>query len=131
MRKFGKMMKKKGYGARKRRDHFKNKEYVRLCYKCKSLNHVVADCPYNSDNEDNEKKKSKKDKKEKKEKKMTFKKRTRVDPMLSHGIVMPPPMMIQVMMTRHPRRRLYQTLLSTISIHYLILHHASWPRAPR
>ena len=31
VRKFGKMMKKKGYGARKRRDHFKNKEYVRLC----------------------------------------------------------------------------------------------------
>ncbi|XP_066341626.1 protein PXR1-like [Miscanthus floridulus] len=72
--KFGKMMKKKGYGARKRRDHFKNKEYVRLCYKCKSPNHVVADCPYNSDNEDNEKK-NKKEKKEKKEKKMTFKKK--------------------------------------------------------
>ena len=34
VRKFGKMMKKKGYGSRKRRDHFKNKEYVRLCYKC-------------------------------------------------------------------------------------------------
>ena len=69
----GKMKKKKGYGARKRRDHFKNKEYVRLCYKCKSPDHVVADCPYNSDNENNEKKK--KEKKEKKEKKMTFKKK--------------------------------------------------------
>ena len=34
--------------------------------------HVVAECPYNSDNEDNKKKKSKKEKKEKKEKKMTF-----------------------------------------------------------
>ena len=68
-------MKKKGYGARKRIDHFKNKEYVRLCYKCKSPDHVVVDCPYNSDNEDNEKKKSKKEKKEKKEKKMTFKKK--------------------------------------------------------
>ncbi|XP_066375293.1 protein PXR1-like [Miscanthus floridulus] len=75
VRKFGKMMKKKGYGSRKRRDHFKNKEYVRLCYKCKSPDYVVADCPYNSDNEDNEKKKSKKEKKEKKEKKMTFKKK--------------------------------------------------------
>ena len=73
--KFGKMKKKKGYGARKRRDHFKNKEYMRLCYKCKSPDHVVADCPYNSGNEDNEKKKSNKDKKEKKEKKMTFKKK--------------------------------------------------------
>ena len=105
VRKFDKMKKNKGYGASKRRDHFKNKEYVRLCYKCKSLDHFIEDCPYNSDNEDNAKKKNKKEKKEKKEKKMTFKKK-RVDPMLSHGIVMPPPMMIQVMMTRHPRRRL-------------------------
>jgi division protein CdvB (Snf7/Vps24/ESCRT-III family) len=65
--KFGKMMKKKVYDTRKRRDHFKNKEYMRLCYKCKSPNHVVADCPYNSDNEDNEKKNKKE--------KMTFKKK--------------------------------------------------------
>jgi hypothetical protein len=36
VRKFGKMMKKKSYHTRKRRDHSKNKEYVRLCYKCKS-----------------------------------------------------------------------------------------------
>jgi len=41
VRKFGKM-KKKGYHTRKRRDHFKNKEYVRQCYKCKSPNHVIA-----------------------------------------------------------------------------------------
>jgi len=74
VRKFGKMKKKKGYGARKRRDHFKNKEYVRLCYKCKSPDRIVADCSYNSDNEDNEKKKNKKEKR-KKEKKMTFKKK--------------------------------------------------------
>ena len=45
---------------------------VRRCYKCKSKDHVVADCPYNSDNDEDEKKKHKKDKKEKKEKKMTF-----------------------------------------------------------
>ena len=31
VRKMGKFMKKKGYGARKRRDHTKNKEYVRRC----------------------------------------------------------------------------------------------------
>jgi hypothetical protein len=30
--KFNKMMKKKGYDSRKRRDHFKNKEYARLSY---------------------------------------------------------------------------------------------------
>jgi hypothetical protein len=68
--KIGKFMKKKGYGARKKRDH--NKEYVRRCYKCKSPNDIVADCPYNSDNDENEKKKHKK---EKKEKKMTFTKK--------------------------------------------------------
>jgi hypothetical protein len=53
-----------------RGDHMK--EYVRLCYKCKCPDHIVADCPYNSDNEEGEKKKKKK---EKKEKKMTFKKK--------------------------------------------------------
>jgi hypothetical protein len=51
----GKFIKKRGYGARKRRD--KMKTYVRLCYKCKSPDHIVADCPYNSDNEEDEKKK--------------------------------------------------------------------------
>jgi predicted glycoside hydrolase/deacetylase ChbG (UPF0249 family) len=71
--KFGKFMKKKGYGVRKRRDH--NKEYVRRCYKCKSLNHIVAECFYNSDNDEDKKKKHKKEKKEKKEKKMTFPKK--------------------------------------------------------
>jgi len=58
----------KDYHTRKRRDHSKNKEYVRLCYKCKSLNHVVAECPYNSDNDEHEKKNNKK-------KKMVFKKK--------------------------------------------------------
>ena len=49
---------------------------MRRCYKCKSPNHVVVDCPYNSDNdEDEKKKKDKKEKKEKKERKMTFKKK--------------------------------------------------------
>ena len=65
-------MKKKGYGARKRRDNNKSKEYVRRCYNCKIPDHVVADCPYNSDNNEDAKKKHKKDKKEKKMKKITF-----------------------------------------------------------
>jgi len=63
------MKKKKGYHTRKRRYHFKNKEYVRLCYKCKSSDHIVVDCPYNSDNDEHDKK-NKKKKKEKKEKNM-------------------------------------------------------------
>ena len=52
VRKMGKFMKKKGYGARKRRDHTKSKECVRRCYNCKSLDHIVADYPYNSDNDE-------------------------------------------------------------------------------
>jgi hypothetical protein len=38
VRKMGKFMKKRGYGARKRRNHMK--EHVRLCYKCKRLDHM-------------------------------------------------------------------------------------------
>ncbi|XP_066365142.1 protein PXR1-like [Miscanthus floridulus] len=76
VRKMGQFMKKKGYGARKRRDH--NKEYVRRCYKCKSKDHVVADYLYNSDN-DKDEKKEKKDEKENKENKMTFKKKKKGD----------------------------------------------------
>jgi hypothetical protein len=72
VRKMGKFIKKRGYGARKRRDHMK--EHVRLCYKCKSPDHIIADCPYNSDNEE-DKKEKKEEKKKKKEKKMTFKKK--------------------------------------------------------
>ena len=37
--KFGKFMKKKSYGARKRGDQNKSKEYVIRCYKCKSKDH--------------------------------------------------------------------------------------------
>ena len=66
MRKFGRFMKKKGYSARKTRDNNKSKDYMRRCYKCKSKDHVVADCPYNSDIDEDEKKKEKKEKKEKK-----------------------------------------------------------------
>ncbi|XP_066311128.1 uncharacterized protein [Miscanthus floridulus] len=70
---FSKFMKKKGYKSRKRRDNFKNKDQVRRCFRCKSKDHILADCPYNSDNEEDEKKKEKE--KEKKEKKMSFKKK--------------------------------------------------------
>ena len=31
---------------------------MRRCYNCKSPDHVVADCPYNSDNDEDEKKKA-------------------------------------------------------------------------
>jgi predicted nucleic acid-binding Zn ribbon protein len=98
MRKMGKFMKKKGCGARKRRDH--NKEYMRRCYKCKSKDHVVAYCSYNSDNDEDNKKKEKKERKEKK------KKKEKKMAMWSFGIVMALSMMvILVMMTRSLSRR--------------------------
>jgi hypothetical protein len=59
VRKFGKFMKKKSYGSRKTRDNNKSKEYVRRCYDCRSLDHITADCLYNSDNDEDEKKKQK------------------------------------------------------------------------
>jgi hypothetical protein len=70
VQKMGRFMKKRGYGARKRRDHMKSREM--LCYNCKSPDHVVAECPYEDKRfHDGELKlkKNKKDKKEKKEKK--------------------------------------------------------------
>ena len=82
VRKFGKMKKKKGYQTRKRRDHLKNKEHVRLCYKCKSPDHIVVDCPYNSVNDENDKK-NKKEKKERKRRRWSSRRRRRrVHPML-------------------------------------------------
>jgi hypothetical protein len=69
-------MVKKGYRARRKKSSSKNKEELRRCFKCGNKDHLVAQCPYNSDNDDNKKSK-KKDKKEKKEKKdrMTIKKK--------------------------------------------------------
>ena len=51
----------------------RNKEESRRCFKCESKDHLVAQCPYNSDNDDDNKK-NKKEKREKKDK-MTFKKK--------------------------------------------------------
>jgi hypothetical protein len=58
-------MVKKGYHARRKKSSSKNKE-SRRCFKCGSNDHLVAQCPYNSDNDDDDKKNKKKDKKEKK-----------------------------------------------------------------
>jgi len=73
VRKMGKFIKKKGYGARKRRDFTKRNGNGRLCFKCKSPNHVLANCPH-LDDDDNNKMKDKDERKEKKSKKMSFKK---------------------------------------------------------
>jgi hypothetical protein len=110
--KIGKFMKKRGYGARKRRDHMK--EHVRLCFECKSLDHIAANCPYRSDNEE--------DKKKKKDKKVA---------MWSLGIVIAPMivmmMMVQVMMTRGPSRRHLKASPSTTSHpSSTLLRYALW-----
>ena len=67
VKRFGKFMVKKGYHARRKKSSSKNKEEVRRCFKCNSKDHLIAECPYNSDNDDDYKKSKKKDKKEKKE----------------------------------------------------------------
>ena len=75
MKRFGIFMMKKAYRARRKKSSFKSKDEPRRCFKCnRKLDHLIADCPYNSDNDDDNKKSKKKEKKEKKESKMTFKK---------------------------------------------------------
>ena len=79
VKRFGKFMVKKGYHARTNKSSSRNKDEARRCFKYGSKDHLVAQCPYNSENEDDDKKGKKKDKKEKKEKKdkMTFKKKNK------------------------------------------------------
>ena len=69
VKRFGKFMVKKGYCARRKKSSSKNKEESRRCFNYGSKDHLVAQCPYNSDNDDDDKKSKKKDKKDKKEKK--------------------------------------------------------------
>ena len=73
VKRFGKFMVKKGYRARRKKSSSKNKEESRRCFNCGSKDHLIAQCPYNSDNSDDNMK-NKKEKKEKKDK-MTFKKK--------------------------------------------------------
>jgi hypothetical protein len=79
VRKFGRFMKRKGYGQGKKKFISKNKQEPRRCFKCKSLDHFIIDCPLSSENDnesdDDKKKSKKKDKKEKKNKNVTLKKK--------------------------------------------------------
>jgi hypothetical protein len=49
VKRFDKFMVKKGYRARRKKSSSKNKEESRRCFKCGSKDHLVAQCPYNSD----------------------------------------------------------------------------------
>ena len=75
VKRFDKFMVKKGYHATRKKSSSRSKDEARRCFKCGSKDHLIAQCPYNSDNDDDDKKSKKKDKKEKKEKNMTFKKK--------------------------------------------------------
>ncbi|XP_066396387.1 uncharacterized protein [Miscanthus floridulus] len=80
LQRFDKFMVKKGYYARRKKSSSRNKDEARKCSKCGSKDHLIAQCPYNSENEDDDKKDKKKDKKEKKEKdNLTFKKKKKGD----------------------------------------------------
>jgi hypothetical protein len=92
------------------------KEHVRLCFECKSLDHITANCPYKSDNEEDKKKK--KDKRKRRRRKRRFPSKRREVTMWSLRIVIAPMivmMMVQVMMTRGPSRRHLQASPSTTS----------------
>ena len=65
-------MVKKGYCARRKKSSSRNKDEARRCFKCGSKDHLVSQCPYNSENEDDDKKSKKK---EEKKDKMIFKKK--------------------------------------------------------
>jgi hypothetical protein len=67
VKRFGKFMVKKGYRVRRKKSSSNNKEESRRCFKCGSKDHLIAQCPYNSDNDDDDKKSKKKDKKETRE----------------------------------------------------------------
>ena len=51
VKRFSKFMVKKGYRARRKKSSSKNKEESRRCLKCGRNDHLVAQCPYNSDND--------------------------------------------------------------------------------
>jgi hypothetical protein len=126
VKRFGKFMMKKGYRARRKKSTSRSKDEPRRCFKCGSKDHLVAQCPYNSENEDDDKKSKKKDKKEKKESKMTFKHKKGGSYVITWIVMLPQVMMMTVMMTRPPRRRLLQVLVSMRSLLSSTLHrHAS------
>jgi hypothetical protein len=69
VKKFGKFMMKEGNHARRKKSSSRNKEDGRRCFNCESNDHLVAQCPYNSEKDVDDKKSKKKKKKEKKAKK--------------------------------------------------------------
>jgi hypothetical protein len=75
VKKFGSFMKRKGYTSRRKKSSSKKHDENMKCYRCHAKGHLIAKCPYDSDDEDAIRKERKRQKKkqekkdEKKEKK--------------------------------------------------------------
>jgi hypothetical protein len=69
VKRFGKFMVKKGYRAIRKKSSSKNKEESRRCFKYGSMDHHVAQCPYNSDNDDDDKKRRRRKRRKRKRRK--------------------------------------------------------------
>jgi hypothetical protein len=74
IKQFGKFIKMKDYRARRRNSSKKNKQTMR-CFRCHSKYHLIAKCPYDSDDEDAIKKEGKKQKKKQEKKESSHKKK--------------------------------------------------------
>jgi hypothetical protein len=68
-------MKKKGYRVRRRKNSSKKNEHTMRCFRCHSKDHLIAKCPYDSDDEDAIKKERKKQKKRQEKKESSHKKK--------------------------------------------------------
>jgi hypothetical protein len=58
-------MKKKGYRARRRKNSSKKSKHTMRCFRCHIKNHLIAKCPYDSNDKDAIKKEKKKQEKKK------------------------------------------------------------------
>ena len=75
VKRFGKFMKKKGYRARRKKSSSKKNDHSMRCFRCHSKDHLIAKCPYDSDDEDAIKKERKKQKKKQEKKEGSNKKK--------------------------------------------------------
>jgi hypothetical protein len=75
VKQFGKFMKRKHYRTRRMKNSSKKNEQTMRCFRCHSKDHLIAKCPYDSDDEDVIKKERKKQKKKQEKKESSHKKK--------------------------------------------------------
>ena len=68
VKKFGSFMKRKCYKARRKRSSSRKHDEDMNCFRCHNKNHLIAKCPYDSDDEEGIKKERKKQKKKQEKK---------------------------------------------------------------